>query len=403
MDQNQQNAWGPLAGVTVVDQTQMLSGPFATMILADLGATVIKVETPRGDPTRDFEPFLTDDDSFGGYFHSVNRNKKSVVLDLKSEVGEEAFLKLVSEADVLVENFRVGTMERLGFSYEDLKTLNPGLIYAAIRGFGDPRSGESPYYDQPMYDMIAQAMGGVMSITGREESGPVKVGAGIGDTVPALFAVVGILSALHRREQTGEGQMVDVSMVDAILSLTERIVYQHSFSGDVPGPQGNTHPFFFPFNQFEAKDGYVVITAPTNKHWRYLCKHMGQAQLADEYPENEHRIANREELHEQIEAWTRERTKDDIFDLLAEDVPVGPVYTIEDIFEDPHFETREMLSSVQHPPSNEEVEIAGVPIKLSATPGKVQHRAPMLGEHTQGILEEFGVSPDTIDTMESDG
>jgi succinyl-CoA:mesaconate CoA transferase len=395
--------WGPLQGVRVLDLTQMLAGPFATMLLADLGADVVKIEPPRGDMTRDNPPHLTDDDAYGGYFHSVNRNKRSVVIDLKSEEGLETLRGMVEDADVLVENFKAGTMDRLGLSYESLSEINPGLVYAAIRGFGDPRSGGSPYADRPAFDIIAQAMGGVMSITGTEESGPVKVGPGVGDIFPASLCIIGVLSALHHRERTGEGQFVDVGMVDGVLSLTERIVHQYAFEGEVPGPQGNTHPLLFPFDRFDTTDGHVMIAAPSDHQWTALCEAMGRPDLAEEYAEETDRVADADELRPIVAEWTEERTKEEVADAIADDVPCGPVNTVLDVFEDEHFDVRGMLPAVEHADTGREVSLAGSPIKLSATPSGVHHRAPFLGEHSREVLAEYGVDDDRVEELVGEG
>jgi succinyl-CoA:mesaconate CoA transferase len=400
---NSRETWGPLQGVRVLDLTQMLAGPFATMLLADLGADVVKIEPPRGDMTRDNPPHLTDDDAYGGYFHSVNRNKRSVVIDLKSEEGLETLRGMVEDADVLVENFKVGTMDRLGLSYESLSEINPGLVYAAIRGFGDPRSGESPYADRPAFDIIAQAMGGVMSITGTEESGPVKVGPGVGDIFPASLCIIGVLSALHHRERTGEGQFVDVGMVDGVLSLTERIVHQYAFEGEVPGPQGNTHPLLFPFDRFDTTDGHVMIAAPSDHQWTALCEAMDQPDLAEEYAEETDRVANADELRPIVAEWTEKRTKEEVADAIADDVPCGPVNTVLDVFEDEHFDVRGMLPEVEHADTGREVSLAGSPIKLSATPSGVHHRAPFLGEHSREVLAEYGVDEERVEALVGEG
>jgi len=391
--------WGPLQDVRVLDLTQMLAGPFATMLLADLGADVVKVEPPRGDMTRDNPPHLTDDDAYGGYFHSVNRNKRSVVIDLKSETGRETLRGMVEDADVLVENFKVGTMDRLGLSYESLSEINPGLVYAAIRGFGDPRSGESPYADRPAFDIIAQAMGGVMSITGTEESGPVKVGPGVGDIFPASLSIIGVLSALHHRERTGEGQFVDVGMVDGVLALTERIVHQYAFEGEVPGPQGNTHPLLFPFDRVDTQDGHVMIAAPSDAQWTALCEAMDRPDLVAEYPEEQDRVDAAEELRPVVADWVAQHTKEEVADLIADDVPCGPVNTVVDVFEDEHFDVREMLPGVEHADTGEEVSLAGAPIKLSETPSGVHHRAPFLGEHSREVLAEYGLDDERVEEL----
>lgn len=403
MVDNTDQETGPLAGLTVIDMTHVMAGPFATMTLSDLGADVIKVESPAGDLVRDNAPHLHEGEEYGGYFNSVNRNKRSVVLNLKTERGKEIFKSLVEDADILIENFSVGTMDGLGLSYERLAEINPGLIYASIRGFGDPRVSDSPYGDRPAFDLIAQAMGGLMSITGSDETGPLKVGPGVGDIFPAILTLVGILSALHHREQTGEGQYVDTAMVDGVLSLTERIVHQYSVGGTVPEPQGNSHPLLFPYDRFPTKDGHIVITAITNGQWRALCDHMGQPEIADKYPEKTDRLANKETLQPMISSWTQQFSKSELFDMLADDVPCGPVYTIADIVADPHFEANDMLPEVEHADTGERVKIAGSPIKFSKTPSSVNRRAPFLGEHTEEVLTEIGFTESEIKEFRTAG
>lgn len=255
---------GALDGIRVIDLSRMLAGPYCSMILADQGAEVIKVEEFKGDPSRALEPFRPDDTQhlFGGYYASVNRNKKSVVIDLKTDDGKLALRKLIASSDVVVENFRPGVMTRLGLSYEALREENPALVYAAIRGFGDPRTGESPYVKWPAFDVVAQAMGGIMGITGPDQKSPTKVGPGVGDLIPGVFASVGILSALLHAKNTGQGQFVDVCMIDSVLAFCERIVHQQSYVGAVPKPEGNQHPILTPFGMFEAKDGHITIGAP---------------------------------------------------------------------------------------------------------------------------------------------
>ncbi len=271
---------GPLADVRVIDLTQALAGPFCTMLLADLGADVIKVEPPRGEMTRFSGPFTDDDETraFGGYFASLNRNKRSLMLDIKSPGGREALLRLADKSDALVENFAAGVMDRLGLAYETLGQRNPQLVYAAIRGFGDPRTGESPYVDWPAYDIVAQAMGGLVGVTGSPEMGGLRCGA---ERRRHHARHPG--GRRHRfggtctRGATGEGQFLDVAMYDAVLSLCEHYVYLYSYGGENPGPLGNAHPFLCPFDVFEASDGQIAIAAPTDKHWRLLCDLIGRA------------------------------------------------------------------------------------------------------------------------------
>ena len=386
---------GPLDGLRVVDLTRMLAGPYCTMVLADLGADVVKVEPPGGDTTRKTPPFAPGDElrAFGGYFASINRNKRSIVLDLKQERDRDVLLRLVDGADVLVENFRPGVMERFGLAYETVHERNPRLVYASVRGFGDPRTGASPYVDWPAYDVSSQAWGGMMGITGTADGLPLKTGPGVGDVFPAVLAAVGIVAAVRHADRTGAGQYVDVSMVDGVLSLCERIVYQWSFGGDVPRPQGNTHPLLCPFDVFRTADGWVSIAAPADHQWRTLAELIGRAELRDDprFADGPTRARNAPAIREAVSAWTEARPTAEVLRVLGGHVPVAPVNTVVDIFGDPHFAAREMLVQVEQPGAPEPVTIAGAPIKLTETPGGVRRRAPLLGEHTDEILKEVGL------------
>jgi crotonobetainyl-CoA:carnitine CoA-transferase CaiB-like acyl-CoA transferase len=391
---------GALTDVRVLDLTQMLAGPFCTQVLADHGAEVLKIEPLEGEGMRRIGPFLDDDElkSFGGYFQSVNRNKASIALDLKKPDAKAVLLKLIETADVLVENYRAGVMERLGLSYEELSKVNPGLVYATVRGFGDERTGRSPYSAWPAYDVVAQAMGGIMGITGPDENAPTKIGPGVGDTVPALMLAIGILAAVHHARRTGEGQFVDVSMVDCVLALCERIVYQLSYQKQVPRPEGNQHPLLCPFGLFRAVDGFVSIACATDALWTRLAAAIGRPELGADAlcATNAARVQNSAFIIDVIEAFTRKRTKAELKEALGGIVPFGPVYTADDIFEDPHFAAREMLVELDHPGSHQRVTIAGVPIKMTKTPGRVARRAPLLGEQTDEILSRAGFSAATI-------
>jgi crotonobetainyl-CoA:carnitine CoA-transferase CaiB-like acyl-CoA transferase len=362
------------------------------MLLADLGADVIKVESPQGDPMRTFGPFRADDSrrEFGGSFQSVNRNKRSIVIDLKEDSGRQAFLRLVAYADVVVENFRAGVMERLGISYERLRERNPRLVYASIRGFGDPHSG-SPHAHRPALDLTAQAMGGLMGITGPDSAHPTQVGAFVGDVFPGMFSAVGILGAVHHAKETGVGQYVDVSMYDAVLALCYRIVSEYSCTGRVSEPHGNWDPVSVPYGVFETRDGHVAIAASFNSQWPVLAAAMGQPELGrdERYATEAARTSHADEVYALVSAWTREHSKNEIEAALANDLPVGPVNTAQDIFGDPHVAARQMLVEVEQPGSPAPVAVVGVPIKLSVTPGQVRSRAPRLGEHTDEVFREL--------------
>ncbi|MCU4751470.1 CoA transferase [Halobacteria archaeon AArc-curdl1] len=383
---------GALSSLRVLDLTQVLAGPYCTMLLADMGADVVKIERPGGDLIRPNPPFVDDaeEEAYGGYFQSVNRGKRSLEIDLGSETGRGEFLSLVEEADVVVENYRAGTMERFDLGYETLRAYNRELIYSSIRGFGDPRTGETNRQGQPSFDLIAQALGGVMEITGHEDGPPTKVGPGIGDLFTATLNCIGILAALHHREQTGEGQYVDTAMYDAMISMTERAIYQHSYTGESPTRQGNSHPTLFPYDAFETTDGYVVIAAFGTNHWQELCAVMDRSDLADGYPTTGSRLEHRESLRETILEWTRQRSSQTVIDALEGEVPVAPVQNTADIFDDPHVHDREMLVSVEQPGADRQVDIAGSPIKMSETPPRPRGRAPLLDEHRAELLERNG-------------
>jgi crotonobetainyl-CoA:carnitine CoA-transferase CaiB-like acyl-CoA transferase len=390
-------ATGPLQGVQVVDLTRAVAGPFCTMLLADLGADVIKIEPPSGDLPRFSGPFTRDDlgRGFGGLFGSINRNKRSIVLDLTKPGDREVLLKLVDQADLLVENFRAGVMERFGLSFETLHERNPKMVYAAIRGFGDPRTGKSPYVDWPAYDIIAQAIGGVLSMTGPTNAEAMRVGPTIGDLYPAVLAATGALAAMLHARETGEGQFVDVAMVDSIVSLCETAVYRYSYTGTVSAPSGNSHPQLVPFDVYRTKNGQCAIAAPTENHWRRLCVAIGRPHLADDERTNTNanRVANAELVQGVLAAWTRVRTTEDIVQTLGGQVPVGPVNDAADLFDDPHVLARDMLVAVEQPGGARPVVYANCPIRFTATPSGVYRRPPLLGEHGAEVLAELDIEP----------
>jgi len=398
---------GALEGLRVLDLTQMLAGPFCAQLMADHGAEVIKVESPEGDMTRAFGPYCDDDQvrNMGGYYQSVNRNKKGVVIDLKSEQGRQVLLSLVDKADVLIENFRAGVLDRLGLSYEKLAERNPRLVYACIRGFGDPRSASNDYTDWPAFDVVSQSMGGMMGVTGAEDGVPMKVGPGVGDLIPATLCAFGVLAAVMRAQRTGRGQFIDVAMVDGVLAFCERVIYQYSISGVIPRPQGSHHPMFVPMGVFPAADGWVTVGSPSDGFWIKLCKLMGRPELAEDprFRSNDDRVRNATALKAELGAFTSTRTKEQLRQLLGGQLPFGPIYDAQDIFNDPYFAAREMLVEVEQPHSSKKLTIAGVPIKMSETPGSVRARAPMLGEHTREVLLAAGMTAAQVDQLAASG
>ena len=392
---------GPLKGLKVLDFTQALAGPFCTQQLSDLGAEVVKVEAlDGGDLTRGSGPFHEADieHRYSGYFQSINRGKKSLAVDLKSVEGVELIKRLIPSFDVVVENFRVGVMDRLGLAYETLAELNPKLVYAAIRGFGDPRTGDSPYLDWPAYDVVAQAMGGMMGITGLAGGTPIKIGPGVGDTVPALYAALGVVSAVLHARETGEGQFLDVAMTDAVLGVCERIVHQHSFGHQTPGPEGNHHPFLLPFGVYPAADGFVALACPGDSFFRGLLEALGASEALNDprFATPKARAANRAAVIAMLSGLTAALTKRELHQRLGGVVPFGPVLTIAEIAEDPHFAARNMLAEVEIPGLPDPMRIAGQPIKFAGTPAGVRRRAPELGEHADAVLREHGASDDDI-------
>jgi crotonobetainyl-CoA:carnitine CoA-transferase CaiB-like acyl-CoA transferase len=394
---------GALKGVRVLDVTHAVAGPFCSQVLADHGADVIKVEPLEGDFFRNMGPFRPDDTqrTLGGLFQAVNRNKRSIALNLKKPEAREVFLELVKGADVLVENFRAGVMDKMGLGYEALKAVRPQLVYTSVRGFGDRAGGASPYMDWPAFDIVAQAMGGWMGITGQDAEHPMKVGGGAGDTVPGLFAAFGTMTALWHARATGQGQYVDIAMTDSILAMSELVVSQYAFTGVSPQPAGNSIPGFAPFGTVRVKDGVIVIAAVHDPQFRELTRLMGQPELAKDprFDNEANRWKNRAELQDLLEAFTLRQTKLELRELFGGHVPFSPIYTAADIFADPHFAARNMLPRVEQPGSAEPAAVPGVPVKLSVTPGEVRTRAPLLGEHTREILGEAGLAAERIETL----
>ena len=390
---------GPLDGIKVLDLTRVLAGPYATMLLGDLGAEVIKIEQPgTGDESRNFGPFKN---GFSLYFMSVNRGKRSITLNLKTERGQAIFKQLLAHTDVVVENFRPGTMKKLGLDYDTLKTEHPSLIYAACSGFGQT----GPYAQQGAYDMIIQGMGGIISITGEPEGPPVRVGTSISDITAALFTTIGVLSALHHRTQTGKGQFVDVAMLDSLVAVLENAVVRYFATGEAPKPLGARHPAITPFEAFASADGHVIIALGNDTLWAKFCEHVNRQDLiSDErFRTNADRTENHAELFSILSDILSKRTTDDWIDALGEiGVPCGPINAMDKVVSHPQVQAREMITRVAHQITGE-VEVPGVPIKLSETPGGVDAPAPSLGEHTTEILTDvLKMSPDEVEKLRRD-
>lgn len=396
---------GILSGLKVLDLSRMLSGPYCTMMLADHGAEVIKIESPTGDTSRKTGPFQSNDieKKWSGYFVSLNRNKKSIVIDLKSENGKKKFLALVENADVLVENFRPGVMDKLGLGYNVLKKLNGKLVYAAISGFGNPLFGESPYVNWPSYDVVAQAMGGIIGITGPNKNTPTKVGPGVGDIFSGLMMSFGIISALRVAEKTSKGQFIDLSMYDAVLSLCERIIYQHDFDGTIPIPEGNGHPLLVPFGIYKSKDGHIALGIVDNSFWNILTKIIGNKQLSksQKYQTIQSRQENAKSLNSILENWTSSKTNKELESLLGGYVPFGPLNTAKEIFKDTHVKKRSMIKKVEVPEDKnvKPWKVAGNPLNFSEFPQPTFKCAPSLGKNNEENV--FGYKSVVIKKSES--
>ena len=382
---------GALAGVTVIDLSRVLAGPYAAQMLADLGATVIKVENPRDpDVSRGFPPYLTDgDEEFSAYYAQYNRGKLGMGLDLATPEGKEVLKDLVRNADVLVENFRPGTMEKLGVGYEVLREINPRLVYTAISGYG--RTGSRS--KRPAFDNTAQAAGGIWSMNGYAEHPPVRVGVTIGDLSATLFAVVGTLAALRHAEATGEGQVVDVAQVDSIVALTETAVVDYTVNGTVASPQGNAHAWVRPYELFDCADGQVFFGAYTDKLWNASCDLFGTPEHKDDPEIDTMRKRFETDVYERrvkpiVAGWLASRTKQELEDLAGDVVPLTAVKTIGEVVDDPGTAERDMIVEADYGDLGV-LRMFGQPIKLSATPATPARTANRFAEHADQVLTEF--------------
>jgi CoA:oxalate CoA-transferase len=389
----------PLEGIRVLDLTHVLAGPFCTQILGDLGAEVIKIERPGvGDPTRRMPPHTMKDQSL--YFMALNRNKKSLTLDLKSSEGKEIFYGLTRKADVVMNNFTPGTMEKLGLGYEDLKKINPKIVWASVTGYGQT----GPYRERPSYDIIVQAMGGAMSYTGEPGQPPVRCGIPIGDLGGAVFAVIGILSALVSRSMTGEGRMVDISMLDVQLALHTYRAKYYFVAGEVPQPVGTAHVSNVPLRAYRTKDSALVIEAYIDHFFRNLCKNMDMEKLADDprFSTRGSRLKNREELDRILEEAFLKKTTDEWLDLFVKlEVPAGPINTVDKAVADPQVLSRNMVVEIDSPHVGKTKDV-GSPVKVSGVDRIPYVYSPALGEHTERILKTLlGYSADKIAGLKS--
>lgn len=388
----------PLEGIKIIDLTRILSGPYCTMTLADLGADVIKIESPEGDDTRKWGPPFIEGES--AYYLSINRNKKSVVLNLKEDKGKEVFFRLIKDADVVIENFRPGTLDKLSIGYEVLKRHNPSLILASISGFG--QSG--PYTQKPGYDLLAQGMGGLMSVTGEPGGRPLKAGFSIADIGTGMWATIGILVALWERQKSGEGQWIDTSLLDTIVSWQTYHAGNYFATNLDPKPLGVEHPNIVPYQVFMASDEYFILAVGNDSLWDKFIEVMNMESLKDaRFKNNSGRVENRKELTDILEKpFSMKPVKEWIELFEGVKIPCGPVNKFSDILNDQHMKDREMVIEYEHEVLGN-LKMIGTPIKLSRTPGKVKSAPPKLGEHTESILKSLGYSSDEINELEELG
>lgn len=388
----------PLRHLRVLDLTQVMAGPFCCQLLGDMGADVVKVEPPGvGDQARRGMGFKMKGEDTAAFL-AVNRNKRSVALDLKDDRARSAFYRLVETADVLVENFRPGVSARLGIDYEQLKDVNPRLIYASISGFGQT----GPYAKRPGFDLIAQGMSGVMSVTGEPGGAPVKSGIPISDLSAGLFCAFAVLSAQIAREETGRGQYIDTSLFEGALALSIWETAELWATGRVPQPFGSAHRLTAPYQALRTRDGYLTVGGNNQRLWSRLCAVIGREDLVEDgrFATNPDRMANIEALEAELESALGDRDTGEWVELmLQEGVPAGPINDYRQVFEDPHTVAREMVVEMQHPVEGT-IRGLGVPFKLSETPAEIRRAAPLLGEHTEEVLREVGLTPDEIAALQ---
>lgn len=379
-----------LENLTVLDLTRVLAGPFCTMMLADMGANVIKIEVPKGgDDTRSYPPFRAKNlngERESVYFANINRNKKGITLNLKAPEGKEIFKELVKKADIVVENYRPGVMDKLGLGYDVLKEINPRIIYAAVSGFGC----YGPYHLRPGYDILAQAMGGMMSITGSKGGEPTRAGSALGDILGGLHVTIGILAAVNARTITGKGQRVDVSLMDSMIAATENTALKYIETGNIPAPMGNRYAAVSPYDSFTCKGGKVIIAAGNQKLYEKLCNEVLERpdMITDpRFVDMPGRLANQDAIAELIEERIKDLTPNEAAELvLAHGIPAGPIMNIKEILDDPHVKEREMFVEMDHPTLGK-VTVNGCAIKLMDTKPSVRTPAPQLGQNNRDIFE----------------
>lgn len=400
---------GALAGIRVLTNEVQVAGPYCSMTLADRGADVIKVERPRyGDSAREGAPVIKNDagERVSGYFMRFNRSKRSITLNLKEPQGKEIYKQLAAKSDVVIDNLRPGAMDKLGLGYADLEPLNPGLIYVSISGFGTMDELQGVYAGRPAYDIVAQAMGGLMYTCGQEGGPPTWLGVALGDLYSAALSVQGILFALFERSRTGKGQYIDISMYDAIISLAERSITAYSLTGHIL--QRGVEPFIAPWGPFQTKDGWIALIVPTERDWSRFCEAIGRPDLVGMEGETDSGPARAKNMRDGflkpiVEGWIADHTTAEVMDkLLAQGLPVGPVQNAQDIFTCPHATARGALVEVDDPVAGP-VKLVGPPIKMSNQMEPEVRPAPRLGQHNEEILQELGYTSEQIREMAGSG
>lgn len=389
-----------LENLTVLDLTRVVAGPYAGALLGDLGANVIKIEIPgRGDDARGYGPYENGESM---YYANLNRNKRGITLNMKSEKGKEAFLKLVEKADILIENFRPGVMDKLGLGYDKLKEVNPRLIYGAVSGFGS----YGPYAMRPGYDIVSQAMGGLMSVTGAKGGEPTRSGNAMGDILGGMNLVIGVLAAVNYRNMTGKGQRVDISLVDSVVASLENAYVRYFKSHELPVRNGNAYASIAPYDAYHAKDGYVIIACGNQKLYEKFCNEVVNMpwMITDErFLTVPLRVENNEIQKKYIEEWTMQYTVDEVVDIvLSHGIPAGPIYNVKQITEDHHIaEVREMFVDIDHPVIGK-MTVNGCPVKLMDAMPRINRPGPTLGQHNEEIYKAIGYTDADLEEMKKE-
>jgi formyl-CoA transferase/CoA:oxalate CoA-transferase len=390
----------PLDDIFIVDLSRILSGPICTMMLADMGAEVIKVEPPPfGDDSRLWGPPFVG--GISTYFHSINRNKKSLGLNLRSEAGRRILWQLIDRADVLIENFKPGVLEKLGFGYEVVSKRRPGLVYCSISGFGQT----GPYRSRPGYDVVAQGESGLMDLTGFPDGPPAKVGTSISDIVTGMFATQGILLALLARVRSGKGQWLDISLLDSTVATLTYQAQAYLMTGRIPRRMGTRHPSIVPYECFQVRDGYVNIGVTNQKQWAAFCEELGLQEVMSDprFCSTDARLTHYEQLKPILDEALRGLTRSEVLKrMVAAEIPAGPINSVAEILEDPQMDAREMIRELAHPEYGP-IRVLGIPIKMSGTPGIVEGAPAYFGEHNRAVLKMLGYSDDEIEKLSGDG